>query len=511
MKEQKNHIQMKMNKNRIPLAAAVFFLLLGLGSCEKDFLETSPSHSISDADVFRTTEGAQTVLNGIYFHLRRLGGGGTTGMGDRGLVSLMIDNDAAAGQEKVVWGGWYTFAYQLWGLQRGDIDANFRRWTFLYRIVNNANLIITNIEAASGPQSEKDMILGQALSLRALAYFYLIRYYQHTYIIAQEMPGVPIYRQPATADVLGNPRGTVQEVYDFILEDLTTAVPLLEHYNRGTRKSAIDQSVARGLLAEVYLTMNKWEEAAQTASLARQGYPIMDATLYAEGFNDLGNPEWMWARPTTADDNMSDYGPFSFWANRTREGFSFECFFLNDVFVSHFEEDDIRYADGMIQPEWSGSGLYISFKFRDKPDLTGDIVLMRAANMLLIEAEALARQGRDGEAREVLWGLQDMRNASRTTSSGQDLIDSILLERRKELYGEGHAWFDMLRNQQPMYREGVHKDNMTPVEGLEIWPARSWRFIFQIPFSEIRANESLVDGFWPAGDQNPLTDEVYVP
>lgn len=500
-----------MNIKKIPLAIAVMTLMLGLGSCEKDFLETSPSQSISDVDVFRTTEGAQTVLNGIYYHLRRLGGGGTTGMGDRGLVSLLLHNDAAAGQEMVVWGGWYTFAYQLWGLQRGDIDVNARQWTFLYRVVNNANLIITNIDGASGPQSEKDVILGQALSLRALAYFYLIRYYQQTYIIAQDMPGVPIYRRPATADVLGNPRGTVREVYEFILDDLTTAVPLLETYNRGSRKGAIDRQVALGLLAEVYLTMNLWEEAAEAASQAREGYPIMDAEQYAAGFNDLSNPSWMWARPSTADDNMSDYGPFAFWANRTRAGFTFECFFLNDVFVNHFEEQDIRYADGMIQPEWSGSGLYISFKFRDTPDLTGDIVLMRAAGMLLVEAEALARLGKDDDAKALLWELQDARNATRTTGSGQALIDAILLERRKELYGEGHAWFDMLRNQQDMYREGVHKDNLTPPEGKLIWPARSWRFIYQIPFSEMRANESLVDGIWPAGDQNPLTDDVYVP
>ncbi len=483
--------------------------LICLSGCEDDFLETNPSSDISDADAFQTTDGAQTALNGIYYHLRRYNGGGAGRMDDHGIPSLIMTNDAAAGQEIVVWGGWYVFDYNLWGHTRGDIFKSSSLWRFLYRTINNANLILVNIDDASGPQDHKDAIIGQAKALRAYSYFYLIRYFQHTYAIAQDMPGVPIYTEPASADATGNPRASVSDVYDFILEDLQEAIPLLENYNRGERKTTIDRNVALGILAEVYLTMNRWNEAAEAANAAREGYSLMSAADFQAGFNDINNHEWMWGALQTQDQNMGDYSPFAMWANWTREGFTFACFFLNDVFARQFDPEDIRF-DGQIEPDPWDAGLYISYKFRDTPDLTGDIVMMRAASMWLMEAEALARAGRESEAMEILWELQDARNANRSESSGEELIEDILLERRKELYGEGYSWFDMIRNQKPMYREGVHQDGLTPVDGREIWPARSWRFVYQIPLSEINANESLQQGDWPGGDQNPF-DGVYNP
>lgn len=100
-----------------------------------------------------------------------------------------------------------------------------------------------------------------------------------------------------------------------------------------------------------------------------------------------------------------------------------------------------------------------------------------------------------------------MRNAKRSETTGDDLIESILLERRKELYGEGYALFDIVRNQKPLLRTGNHVDyNGGSVQ----LPARSWRFIFQLPNSELKNNKALVDDIWPAGDQNPYSG-VYEP
>ena len=106
----------------------------------------------------------------------------------------------------------------------------------------------------------------------------------------------------------------------------------------------------------------------------------------------------------------------------------------------------------------------------------------------------------------MLWQLQDMRGAVRTTASGEDLIEAILLERRKELYGEGYALFDMLRNQKPLLRTGNHIN----YGGAKTLPSRSWQFIFQLPNAELKNNKALVDDIWPAGDQNPYSG-IYEP
>lgn len=495
------------------LIISILLLVPLFTGCQKDFLETSPSASISDVDAFKTTDGAQTALNGIYYHLRQYNGGGSGRSDDWGIPALIMTNDAAAGQEVVVWGGWYTYDYNLWGHTRGDIFKASLIWRFFYFAINNANLILLNIDDAYGSETDKAAIKGQALALRAYSYFNLIRYFQHTYIIAQNMPGVPIYLTPATAESTGNPRGTVEEVYTRIVTDLNEAVPLLENYSRGSRKTTIDRNVALGILAEVYLTMNRWNDAAQAAHDAREGYTLMTRAEYHSGFNDINNHEWMWGGIQTPDQNMGDYSPFAMWTNppeTQRNGFTFNCFFLNDLFVNTFDSEDIRF-NGKIQPDPWGAGLYITSKFYDKEDLMGDLVYMRASSMYLMEIEALARAGgRESEAQELLWELQDARNAVRSSSTGDELIEDILLERRKELYGEGYAWFDMIRNQKPMYRAGTHQDGLTPATGVEHWPARSWRYVYQIPFNEISNNKAMTDGTWPAGDQTPFSG-VYNP
>lgn len=472
-------------------------LALGSSSCS-DFLETNPSASVSDQEVFKTVQGAQAALNGCYRDLRAYNSGGASRWDDCGIPSNQMVFDAC-GLDMIAWGGWYVYDYSFWGHTRGDIFKTSQFWTFHYRLINNLNSIIAYIDNAEGADAEKTAIKGQAKALRGWAYFGLIRLFQHTYSIAKDMPGVPLYTEPTTDKTEGKPRGTVEQVYSFIETELKESVDLLEGYSRGDRINTFNQEVVKGILAEVYLTMNKWNEAANLAKEAREGYPLMDKDQFQAGFNDETNPEWMWGLMQTKDQNWGDYSPFAMWSNGTRKCYTFQCLFLNDKFVESFDADDVR-----SQFEWWWDMIHVSYKFRDNEACIGSMVVMRAAEMYLIEAEALARQaGKEGLAKNVLWELQDMRNAVRTQSSGEQLIEDILMERRKELYGEGFAWFDLIRNQKPIDRKGNHMEK-------PYIPARSWRFVYQIPNNEMNNNKSLKQGIWPAGDQNPF-DGIYQP
>ena len=473
-------------------------VLLGFSSCT-GFLETNPSTSVADTEVFKTTQGAQSALYGCYFQMES-GDGGAGRQDDWGYPTHLMTFDAC-GEDMIVWGGWYTYDYNYWGHTRGDIFKASALWRFYYRLINNTNSIIYYIDQVEGLQADKDHIKGQALALRGWSYFHLIRLFQHTYAIAKDMPGVPIYLEPTTDQTEGAPRGTVQATYDRVLEDFTQAETLLQGFVR-SYKNHIDQSVVRAFLAQTYLTMNNWEKAAEYAEKARQSYPLTSNNVYQEGFNDLSTASWMWGMPQTKDQNMSDYSPFAMWANWTRNGYTFQCFFLSNDFVNQFDDGDIRKSQ--IYFVWNV--IYYSMKFRDTEDLTGSIIFMRSEEMLLTQAEALARMGKEAQAKELLWQLQEMRGAKKTTATGNDLVEAILMERRKELYGEGLSWFDMIRNQKPLTRTGNH----VSYGGGKQFPARSWRFVYQIPNSEIINNKSMEEGIWPAGDQNPF-DGVYVP
>lgn len=477
-------------------------LVLGLSGCE-GFLETNPTSSVSDKDVFTTVNGAQAALNGCYYQIA-LGSGGSGRSDDWG-YSTHLMTFSADGEDIIVWGGWYTYDYNFWGHTRGDIFKTGALWNYYYRLINNTNSIIAYVDDIEGDATRLKHIKGQALAMRGWAYFHLVRLFQQTYAIAKDMPGVPIYTEPTSDKTEGKPRGTVQDVYDQVLSDLNAAEGLLEGFNR-TAKNHIDQSVTRAFLSQVYLTMRDWNKAADYAHKARTGYPLTTNEQYYAGFNDLNTPSWMWGMPQTKDDNMSDYSPFAMWANWLVrdgvQGWTFQCFFLNDKFVELFEDDDIRTG----QFNWVWNCIHTSDKFYDNKDFIGSIVFLRSEEMLLTEAEALVRSGRESEGRALLNELQTLRGATPSESTGEALIEDILIERRKELYGEGLDWFDIIRNEKGLKREGNHVN----YDGHKTFPAHSWRFVYQIPNSEIINNHNMESGIWPNGDQNPF-DGVYQP
>lgn len=472
--------------------------LCSLHSCSSDFLETNPSTSVADSEVFTTTAGAQAALNGVYFHMKAYNSGGADRQDDYGIPSIRIISDMC-GEDIIAWGGWYVYNYNYWGETRADIYRSSQLWTFHYRMINNVNSIIAKIDQCEGSETEKQHIKGQALAMRGWAYFSLAQLFQQTYSIARNMPGVPIYTEPTTESTEGKPRGTLEDTYTQVQNDLKAAEQLLADFDRGSSINHFDLTVVEGILSEVYQVMNRWEESEAYARKVLEKYPLTTSEQYLSGFNSETTPSWIWGIRQTEEQNMGDYSIFAMWANDTRKCFTFRAYFLADDFVALFDEDDIRYQ---FERWWDQ--IYASYKFRDNDNCRGSIVFMRSEEMLLNAAEALARQNKETEAKELLWQLQDMRKARRSESSGNHLIEDILTERRKELYGEGYALFDMLRNQKPLLRTGNHIN----YGGATTLPARSWRFIFQLPAAELKNNKALTDAIWPEGDQNPY-DGVY--
>ena len=473
----------------------IMFLLLGAILCTggmgcKDYLEANPSTQVSDQVLFENANGAQTLLNGIYSYIRM-----RNQDVEYGTIIQFNNGFDAAGNDLIIRNSMgqlqVYYAHNL-AETRADGSLTYNVWQYFYTIVNNSNIILDHIDESVGEQSQKDLIKGQALAIRGWAYFYLVRFYQQTYAIASDKPGIPYYSKGATT--VGMPRETVSTVYTNIITDLQSSIQLLAPMSRSF-KSQINQNVAQGFLAEVYLAMEDWTKAAELAKAARAGFPLMNADTYRAGFNDWNNEEWMWAAPQTSDTNFGNASPFTLWANQTRgDRWTFDFMFVNDTFKNLFEANDVRNQFWLR----TDIGLWTSNKFRDAADYYGDVVLMRASEMYLIEAESNARMGDETSAKTVLWQLQDQRSATRTTTSGNQLVEDILTERRKELYAEGFAWFDLIRNQKPVLRTGDH-----PLKP-EI-PARSWKFILQIPTGEFTSNTNL-----NPGDQNPY-DGVFTP
>ena len=102
---------------------AAGLLLTGLASCN-DFLDTTPSTSVADTDVFETISGAQSALNGCYYQLRCYNGGGSGRNDDYGIPSIQMISDVCGEDIINNGGGWYTYCYNYWGETRGDISVH---------------------------------------------------------------------------------------------------------------------------------------------------------------------------------------------------------------------------------------------------------------------------------------------------------------------------------------------------------------------------------------------------
>ena len=112
---------------------------------------------------------------------------------------------------------------------------------------------------------------------------------------------------------------------------------------------------------------------------------------------------------------------------------AYNSFMADPHFKDIFETGDIR----LELFQWMREGYLGYRKFRIRADQTGDIVVMRSAEMYLIAAEALAREGRLEEAVKPLNTLRNARGLADYDLAGKTqerLVDDILLERRRELW-----------------------------------------------------------------------------
>ena len=318
--------------------------------------------------------------------------------------------------------------------------------------------------------------------MRAFYYFQLAMEFQHTYSFDPSLPAPPIYKEPANE---GKPMSSLSELYNFILEDLNYAVQFTPEAR--INKSYVNRSVAYAISAQVNQVMGNWEEAATMASAAKQSYEL-NSTQYNGGFDDMNDSEWIWAMPQQLDQsNYFDIAPHSF-TDVNSDGYGLA--FWNRDFVALFSDTDVRntFTNQFEGEEENRYNTWTSSKF--KFAFTSDIPIIRSVEMLLIEAEAKARLGNETEAADLLFELQKNRdiNAAPSGNNGESLIQEILVERRKELYGEnGIEWYDAKRLRVGISRTGNHRiksaANLQPDDK---------KFYLKIPQKEIDAN-NLID------------------
>lgn len=470
-----------------------------LGGCKKEYLDTTPSADVAESVIFETTQGAMVALNGTYRSLwRNLTNHGNFGQKSADLVIDLMGNDMVVHSQGY---GWFIREYNYSEFQNVNTNRRSERtWFFYYRTINNVNRILAGLDKAVGPQAEKEYIRGNALALRAHAYFYLANFFQHTYKGNEDKPGVPLYTEPTTE---GKGRGTVADVYNQIVADLTEAETLLDGAGKARKHmSHIDQRTVRGIRARVALQMEDYTTAATYANLAK-GSALMTPDQYKAGFSKP-NSEWIWGLEVNTEQATIFASLYSHFDPRT---LSYAKLGLQKKITKELY-DQIPVGDVRKEVyQMPGTGTtnipdYTSLKLvlPLASNWAGDYLLMRAGEMYLIEAEALARTGNEVEAQNVLETLVKARNENYVylPGVGKSLLDEILLQRRIELWGEGFAYLDIKRLKQGLNRPDGEGNHSIGLAGVLELPAEDPKFLFRIPQDEINTNKNI-----SINDQNP--------
>lgn len=462
-------------------------------SCSDDYLETSPTNQISDEAVFTTALGAQTVIDGTLRYMREfIDNHDQFGVKAIDLAQDLMGEDIAPTRHH-----WFGFDYRI-----DNRNATYRRptyaWRLYYRIIYNMNGVINNIDEASAENEDlKENLKAQALTLRGYAYFQLIQLFQFTYVGHENDPGVPIYLEATTE---GQPRESVSAVYSQIVSDLDQAITLFGNSDIPQRHiSDPTGNVAKGLRARVALVMNNWEKAEQMAAEAREGYQLMDQDEFQAGFDSYQQQNWMWGLEIN-DEQSTIYASWFSHMDMTIGGYAGLGYSPKQVGLKLYQQmdtTDIRYQ--LIVP--AANGRLVNYKFAAAGDkeFAADYVLMRPEEMLLIEAEAKARQGETDGAQQLLEELYAVRYEApvEVTASGDALLQKILLERRIELWGEGFRGYDIKRLKIGIDRTGSNHDPVVAANKLTVAPEDKY-MIYQIPQAEIDANDNITEA-----DQNP--------
>lgn len=483
-------------------------LAASMSSCGNDYLETTDTKTLnSDAAAEAAEHNSDAFLNGIWSYMA------DNATGDHesfNFMSVLLSTDMMTQNIAInashYFGYDYAFDYRMSPWRRTSVD-----WTTFYTMISKANEIIKLYPNRAELNDAQKAPLGQALAVRGMSYYYLIQLYQDPITadgaVNTSAKGVPMIFTEADGKTVeqidaAKGRNTLGEVYAQIESDLTTAVDMLvaSNYER-PNKNYIDAQVAEGLLARFYLLSQQWQKAADAAKAAHAGYSIMNETGLHDGFMNIDNEEWMWGFDESTETSTVYASYFSHISSIAPgySGLGLGTKLIDADLYNHIPADDYRKSlfngpEGNAKQKTTGAKLpYANLKFGDDGNWTMDYPYMRAAEMILIEAEAYAHLGEETKAAEVLKELMAKRQPSWNETSVS--VEDVYLQRRIELWGEGFGFFDLKRLGKGIDRK-YEGTNHLPTSLLAV-PAHAKDWTYQIPRTEMQENKHLT-----ASDQN---------
>lgn len=372
-------------------------------------------------------------------------------------------------------------------------------WLRMYQVILRANTVINGIDdVEEDVAGRKNRLKAQALALRAYAHFDLLRAFGQSYDRNSTELGVPV---KTDIEISLPDRATVQATYDQIFADLNDALGLYDNMDIADADiptTFFSKLAAQALLARISLYAGLDSDAvnyatqvinsSRTGLVSRANYGLVwtqekvdgssvDSEVVFEIAFTFGQDSRIGSPIYFVPNNRVAFRPSTLWLDL------FGATPSDDARYGAYVRADSRRGGAIIPSKYESNDGFLSFK------------ALRISEMYLIRAEAYANQNMNTEASADLNTLRAARIDGYVNENltGAALMNAIKVERRKELFMEGHRWFDVRR-----YGDGISRgsDFAAPAVTQSI-PAGNFRFVWPIPQDEIDANPSIAD------QQNP--------
>ena len=458
---------------------------LGAVSCNDGNLEDVENTGTFNADkYFRNEQEAFTGLVATYDMLRKYSGG----------FENMVTFFNGASDDFYSGGGNSSDGAGIQGFSNYTINpiimpASY--WKDYYRGIASANLLLERIPNASMNDQTRNRYVAEAKVLRSLYYFELLRMFKN----------IPLILKPVLVsdDYYNIPQAKPEDVYAQIEGDILASIPDLMVTPAASEKGRITQGTARAILGKIYLYDKKNTEAAAQFEMvngtpggtSQYGYKLVDnfADLWKVGSEtEPGKYKFLSESILEVMHTNGSRAIWDYWGSGRDEGNSINVMLgiisygrkdvpnndAPDIYASwgfnpitddlfNFMQGDPRLdatiinakkykAEGKIDysPGFKDTGYFLSKFAPRKADVSSlpgvtelnfrqNYIAIRLADTYLMEAEALGASGTRAQA------LLDAVRSRVGLASVPVSLQAIKDERRRELAGEGHRWFDLVR------------------------------------------------------------------
>lgn len=486
----------------------IAFLLLAIVSlsCD-DLLDIDAENSLS-GDILTDQASIEKALNGAYYNLFGINDGSDGGEllgGDFKLIATLLTRQVNL---EISWDETNAPGYEDF-VRKSVLETNIRveaNWRRGYETINIVNDILANLDKI-GDSAARTRIEGEAMAIRGILYFEMVRLWGPQYDGAANDPAIPLILDPITSvDDIGTPtKATVSAIYTQVETDLNTASTNLQ--SLGTNNNRISYYACQAYLAKVAMQKNRYADAEGFLNNVISGPFTLENRPFDAFANATNSTGDILAVQQTASSNtgVNTSGLSAFFSSFNDFGSTFRIqeSSLNSTFLANnpmFSDADFRAdidlesnnadeVDNLYYLDKVNTNSISSAKFLRSTDV---IPLVRLAEMYLDRAESIFEQNPFIIDPVALSDLNEIRTRANLSElfvvdfagDPDRFYDSIIVERNRELLYEGVIFHDLKRQAANGLSVRITNSNLDPLDD---------RFILPIPQSECDASPGLCD------------------